>query len=76
MSLKVAKFFTNGRSRAVRIPKEMVYSEDEEVFITKHDDIVMMVPRSKLLDAVKGGIEEMPDDFMENWDPKSRTFSS
>ena len=44
MSRKVAKLFKNGRSQAVRIPKEFRF-EGSEVYIEKDGDRVVLSPK-------------------------------
>jgi len=45
--MDTAKIFDNGRSQAVRLPKEYRF-EDNDVFIKKIDDVVMLIPRNKV----------------------------
>lgn len=45
--MDTAKIFENGRSQAVRLPKEYRFS-DNDVYIKKIDDIVMLIPRDKI----------------------------
>lgn len=40
-----AKVFKNGRSQAVRLPKECHFTDDE-VLVNKIGEIVMFVPKS------------------------------
>ncbi|MBK9121357.1 MAG: antitoxin [Phycisphaerales bacterium] len=61
--MDTAKLFTNGRSQAVRLPKEYRFDEDE-VFITKVDDMVILYPRRKGWDLLARGIERFTEDFM------------
>jgi Virulence-associated protein and related proteins len=44
--MNTAKIFTNGRSQAIRLPKEYRF-EDDEVYINKIDDIVVIMPKNK-----------------------------
>ena len=44
MARKVAKLFKNGRSQAVRIPKEFRF-EGSEVYIEKEGDRVVLSPK-------------------------------
>ncbi|THB65104.1 MAG: AbrB/MazE/SpoVT family DNA-binding domain-containing protein, partial [Spirochaetaceae bacterium] len=44
--MQLAKIFQNGRSQAVRLPKEFQFM-DKEVFIQKHGDAVILVPHDK-----------------------------
>lgn len=65
--MDTAKLFTNGRSQAVRLPKEYRFDEDE-VFITKVDDMVILYPRRKGWNLLARGIERFTDDFMAERD--------
>jgi len=42
--MQTAKIFLNGRSQAVRLPKEFRFSEDE-VFIRKIGKMVVLLPK-------------------------------
>ena len=42
--MQTAKLFNNGRSQAVRLPKEFRFS-GEDVYIKKYQGIVMLLPR-------------------------------
>ena len=44
MSMKVAKVFENGRSQAVRLPKEYRFDTDE-VFVCKEGNKVVLFPK-------------------------------
>ncbi len=65
--MNTAKLFLNGRSQAVRLPKEYRFDEDE-VFITKVDDMVILYPRRKGWDLLARGIERFTEDFMAERD--------
>jgi antitoxin VapB len=69
--MNIAKLFVNGRSQAVRLPKEYRFTEDE-VFITKVDDMVILYPRRKGWDLLARGIERFTEDFMGDRDQPSR----
>ena len=61
--MTTAKIFENGRSQAVRLPKEYRFSEDE-VFINKVSEIVMLIPKSSKWVGLQKGIQMFSDDFM------------
>jgi antitoxin VapB len=61
--MQTAKLFQNGRSQAVRLPKEFQFDGDD-VFIQRLGDAVLLIPRSKLWDVFEEGINEFSDDFM------------
>jgi len=61
--MDTAKIFKNGRSKAVRLPKEYSLPGDE-VFVTKVDGIVMLIPKNEdhwqpLIDS----LDKFSDDF-------------
>ena len=63
MSRQVAKLFMNGRSQAVRLPKEFRFDEDE-VYIQKKGNAVVLTPKPK---SWSDFFEEVPlpsEDFM------------
>jgi antitoxin VapB len=61
--MQTAKLFQNGRSQAVRLPKEFQFDGDD-VFIQRLGDAVILIPRSKVWDVFVDGINEFSDDFM------------
>lgn len=61
--MNTAKLFINGRSQAVRLPKECRFDE-AEVLITKLDDMVILYPRRRGWDLLARGIERFTEDFM------------
>ena len=66
--MKVAKLFNNGRSQAVQLPKEFRFKE-KEVYITKIDDFVVLIPKKDKWELAKKllmEIEDFTDEFMEN----------
>ena len=69
--MNTARLFINGRSQAVRLPKEFRFAR-EEVFITKVDDMVILYPRRKGWDLLTRGIERFTDDFMTDRDQPAR----
>ena len=60
--MTTAKLFTNGRSQAVRLPRDCRF-EDDEVIIKKINGIVMLIPKSRLMDAFTQSLDEFPEDF-------------
>ncbi len=61
--MTTAKIFENGRSQAVRLPKEYRFSEDE-ILINKIGDIVMLIPKSSKWKGFLTGLGLFSDDFM------------
>lgn len=67
--MTTAKVFENGRSQAVRLPKEYRF-QDEEVFVKKIGEIVMLMPKSMKWGSFLQGLEMFTDDFMVDGRPK------
>lgn len=61
--MMIAKVFENGRSQAVRLPKECRFSSDE-VMVNKIGDIVILVPKSNQWTSFVSAIDMFSDDFM------------
>jgi antitoxin VapB len=57
-----AKVFQNGRSQAIRLPKEFRVDSDE-VYLKKTPEGFLVIARDPW-DVFFEGVEEMPDDFM------------
>ena len=63
--MQSAKLFQNGRSQAVRLPKDFQFSGDE-VFIQRHGDAVILIPHEKAWEVFMEGLTGFSDDFMKN----------
>jgi antitoxin VapB len=61
--MQTAKIFQNGRSQAVRIPKEFQF-DGTEVIIQKHGDAVILVPHEKAWAVFLEGLNGFSSDFM------------
>jgi antitoxin VapB len=61
--MSTAKIFSNGRSQAVRLPKEFRFEQDE-VCIARLDDVVILYPKGKGWDVLEEGIRSFSKDFM------------
>ena len=61
--MKTAKVFKNGRSQAIRLPKECRLSSDE-VMVNKIGDVVILLPKQNNLDSFMKAIDTFSDDFM------------
>lgn len=61
--MKLARVFKNGRSQAVRIPKEFRFDTDK-VYIKKEGDVVMLIPSKKNWRALLDSLDKFTDDFM------------
>lgn len=62
--MKNAKLFINGRSQAVRLPKEFQFS-GKDVLIQKIGDAVILLPHDKLWEVFLHGLNGFTDDFMK-----------
>ena len=60
--MTTAKLFMNGRSQAVRLPKEFRFEDENEVLIKRMGDAVMLVPKSKWKDIFANAIKTFPID--------------
>ena len=58
-----AKVFENGRSQAIRLPKECRFTSDE-VMVNKIGDIVILLPKQNKWDSFMRVIDMFSDDFM------------
>jgi antitoxin VapB len=63
--MQTAKLFQNGRSQAVRLPKEFQFN-GEDVFIQKHGGAVLLIPHEKAWEVFLEGLNGFSSDFMES----------
>ncbi len=61
--MMIAKVFENGRSQAIRLPKECRFTSDE-VMVNKIGDIVILLPKQNKWDSFMRAIDMFSDDFM------------
>ena len=61
--MDTAKIFTNGKSQAVRLPKEYRFA-GEEVYIRKLGDVVYLFPKTSAWEVFMAGLNGFSDDFM------------
>ena len=61
--MMTAKLFKNGRSQAVRLPKECRFNADE-VAINKVGDIVILMPKENKWSGFLNSLDLFSDDFM------------
>ncbi len=61
--MKTAKLFRNGRSQAVRLPKEFRL-EGEEVYIKKTGNVVQLIPVSGSWNSLFSSLDKFSPDFM------------
>ena len=62
--METAKIFENGRSQAVRLPKNYRFN-DNEVNINKIGDIVIIMPKKNKWSSFSKAIDMFSDDFMK-----------
>ena len=63
--MQTARLFTNGRSQAVRLPKDCRFSGDE-VFIKKLRGAVVLIPKDDPWLSFVESLDHFPEDFMED----------
>ncbi|MBN1900883.1 AbrB/MazE/SpoVT family DNA-binding domain-containing protein [Candidatus Sumerlaeota bacterium] len=63
--MQTAKLFQNGKSQAVRLPKEYQFI-GKEVFIQKHGNAVILIPHEKVWEVFMEGVTGFSDDFMKS----------
>ena len=61
--MEIAKIFRNGRSQAVRLPKEFQFPGDA-VYIQKVGDSVVLFPKEKRWETFLHGLNGFTEDFM------------
>jgi antitoxin VapB len=61
--MMTAKVFENGRSQAVRLPKECRF-KDDEVAVNKIGDVVILMPKENKWSGFLSGLSLFSDDFM------------
>ena len=61
--MRTAKLFKNGRSQAVRLPKEFRF-DGTQVFIKKLGNAVVLLPYQNSWQALFDSLEQFSDDFM------------
>lgn len=63
--MEIAKIFENGRSQAVRLPKQYRFS-GEEVFIQRVGRAVVLLPKEAAWQTFLSGLNGFTDDFFRN----------
>lgn len=63
--MKTAKIFKNGRSQAVRLPKEFQMKGDE-VYIKRLGTAIMLLPKKSPWDPFISALGKASDDFMSD----------
>ena len=65
--MQTAKLFVNGRSQAVRLPKECRFSGDD-VYIKRYQGIVMLLPKDSPWASLVDSLDQFTSDFMDERD--------
>lgn len=63
--MDTAKIFENGRSQAVRLPKEYRF-QDDEVFVKKINDIVLLIPKGSSWKVMEDSLEYFSEDYLSD----------
>ena len=71
--MQTAKIFINGRSQAVRLPKEFRFS-GSDVFIKKIGKMVILLPKDDPWSSLVNSLDQFTDDFMDNRDQPRQEF--
>lgn len=66
----LTKPFMNGRSQAIRIPSEYRFNMDDELYINKVGDTLIVTPKSSLKDSFEKSLTMFTDDFLEEGRPE------
>ena len=61
--MQTARLFLNGRSQAVRLPKEYQF-KGEDVYIQRVGDAVILFPVDKQWEVFMHGLNNFSDDFL------------
>lgn len=61
--MKTARLFANGRSQAVRLPKDLRFSGNE-VYIRKFEDLVIIFPKGTSWKPLLNSLDKFTSDFM------------
>ena len=61
--MTTAKLFMNGRSQAVRLPREYRFEGQEEILIKRMGDMIVLIPKGKWEAVYIDGINSFPTDF-------------
>ena len=63
--MQTAKIFKNGRSQAVRLPKDFRFSGDD-VYIKKIGKMVILIPKDDPWSSLINSLDRFTGDFMES----------
>jgi len=63
--MTTAKIFPNGQSQAVRIPKEFRFENQQEVFVAKEGEAIVLFPKKSKFNILFDSLDNFSDDFMK-----------
>lgn len=64
--METAKIFINGRSRAVRLPKSLCFSDDvKEVEVYRKGDMIILKPHRPQWSSFAEEAPTVPEDFLD-----------
>ncbi len=63
--MKTAKLFRNGKSQAVRLPKEFRF-DDDHVYVKKSGNVVVLIPVHDSWQSLVDSLDKFTDDFMSD----------
>jgi antitoxin VapB len=63
--MMTAKIFPNGQSQAVRIPKEFRFENQQEVFVAKEGEAIVLFPKKSKFNILFDSLDNFSDDFMQ-----------
>ena len=63
--MKTARLFINGRSQAVRLPKDCRF-DGSDVYVKKFQGVVILFPKDNPWGPLLDSLEHFTDDFMDD----------
>lgn len=63
--MQTAKIFPNGQSQAIRIPKEFRFENQDEVFIVKEGEAIILFPKDSKFNTLFASLDNFSEDFMQ-----------
>jgi len=63
--MQTAKLFINGRSQAVRLPKNLNFSGND-IYIKKIGRLVVLIPKDDPWSSLINSLDQFTDDFMDH----------
>ena len=63
--MQTAKLFQNGRSQAVRLPKDCRFS-GEDVFIKRFENMVVLLPKDDPWVSLADSLDQFSEDFLND----------